>query len=222
MARRPKTPKFKEFDRFDNTFVFHKESKRRNYFDGDKPLTLELGCGKAEPSMALAKKHPDRNFIGIDIKADRLWRPAKEALSEGLGNIVFLKMHMRFIDLAFGENFIDEIWLTFSDPFPKSRQAKHRLTHPSFLAKYKRILKPQGIIHFKTDDEELFKWSLEQFVSDGELSLEKLTFDLHGDSSVSEEVKIKTFYEKRFIEEGKKIKYCRLVFSPNRPGRQQT
>src|SRR5665811_346888 len=139
MARRAKTPKYEEFDSFTNTYVFHEDSKRQKYFPNDNQLVLELGCGKAEPSMEFAKKYPDKNFIGVDVKADRLWRPAKSALEEGLQNIVLLKMHMRFLEKAFKENSVDEIWLTFSDPFPKDRQAKHRLTHPKFLSMYKKI-----------------------------------------------------------------------------------
>lgn len=215
MARRPKTPKYEEFDRFPNTAVFAEGSKRQNYFPSDKPIVLELGCGKAEPSLALAKRYPERNFIGVDVKADRLWRPAKGALEEKIDNIFFLKMHMRFIDLAFEENSIDEIWLTFSDPYPKDRQAKHRLTHPNLLAKYKQILKPAARIQFKTDDTALFQWSLEQFVADKELYLEKLSFDLHADNGINDDAKIRTFYEDKFIKQGNKIKYCQLVFSPS-------
>ncbi len=210
MARRPKTPKYDEFDKFTNTFVFTEDPERQAYFSNDSPIILELGCGKAEPSMAFARKYPDKNFIGVDIKADRLWRPAKDALGEGLSNIVFLKIHMRFIDLAFAENSIDEIWLTFSDPYPKDRQIKHRLTHPSFLTRYKQILKPGGVIHFKTDNTALFQWSLERFAEDTDLSLDKIIFDLHGTEDVPEDALVITYYENKFIEEGKKIKYCRL------------
>lgn len=212
MARRPKTPKYKEFDGFSNTFVFTEESGRRQYFSNNNPIILELGCGKAEPSMAFANKYPDKNFIGVDIKADRLWRPAKDALAEGLENIIFLKTQMRFIDLAFDDNSVDEIWLTFSDPYPKDRQIKHRLTHPSFLAKYKQILKPGGVIHFKTDNTALFQWSLERFADDKEISLDKIIFDLHGAENASEDALVVTYYEDKFIKEGKKIKYCRLNF----------
>lgn len=210
MARRAKTPKYEEFDSFPNTYVFYEDTECHQYFTDSKPLTLELGCGKAEPSMEFAKKYPDKNFIGVDIKGDRLWRPAKNALAEGLENVVFLKMHMRFLDKAFRENSVDEIWLTFSDPFPKDRQAKHRLTHPKFLEMYKKILKPGGTIHFKTDDSNLFQWSLENFVEDEDMNLGLVSFDLHEDDNAPEDAKVKTFYEAKFLKQGKKIKYCQL------------
>jgi len=210
VARTPKTPKYEEFKKFTNTFEFGEDSKRVDYFSDKKPLVLELGCGKAEPTLAFAKKYPNKNFAGIDLKADRLWRPAKTALSERLENVVFIKMHMRFLNEAFKKNSIDEIWLTFSDPYPKERQAKHRLTHPSFLALYKKVIKPGGKIYFKTDDRALFDWSIAQFAHDPEIVIEDISFDLHRDEGVTEDAKIVTYYESRFIEEGLKINYCQL------------
>ena len=210
MARTSKIPRYREFETFSNTYSFYSESKKQKYFNDDKPLTLELGCGKAEPTLAMAQKYPERNFIGIDSKADRLWRPAKTALGKGISNAKFLKMHMRFLAQAFDENSVEEIWLTFSDPYPKARQEKHRLTHPRFLETHKKVLKSSGKIHFKTDDLWLFEWSIAQFAQDNELSFEELTHDLHGNNNINEDAKIITYYENKFILEGKKINYCEL------------
>lgn len=211
MSRTPKTPKYNEFAEFENTFVFDEDSKQVDYFSNEQPLVLELGCGKAEPTLAFAKKYPNKNFVGIDLKADRLWRPAKTALAEGLNNVAFIKMHMRFLDKAFKRSSIDEIWLTFSDPYPKDRQAKHRLTHHSFIVLYKKVLKPGGKIYFKTDDTDLFDWSIAQFAHDSEVVIEDMSLDLHNDEGANEDAKVITYYEQKFIDEGEKIKFCQLA-----------
>jgi len=210
MARTSKIPRYREFNKFENTFVFYEDSKKQRYFDDDKPLTLELGCGKAEPTLAFAEKYPDCNFMGVDVKADRLWRPAKIALETGITNVKFLKMHMRFLDQAFSKNSIEAIWLTFSDPYPKARQEKHRLTHPKYLEMYKEILISGGKFHFKTDNIWLFDWSIAQFASDSDFKFEELTYDLHDENKISEDAKVITYYEKKFISKGVKIKYCQL------------
>lgn len=210
MARTPKTPKYEEFAEFSNTYVFEEGSVRVNYFSDSKPLVLELGCGKAEPTLSFARKYPQKNFIGIDLKADRLWRPAKNALEQQLGNTAFIKMHMRFLGEAFAENSVDELWLTFSDPYPKARQEKHRLTHPSFLRLYKLILKPKGKIYFKTDDLGLFEWSIAQFAHDPGLTIEDLSFNLHESKDINQDAKVQTYYEQMFMKEGIKINYCQL------------
>lgn len=210
MARTPKTPKYDEFAEFMNTYVFEEDSERVEYFTNSNPIVLELGCGKAEPTLAFAKKYSDKNFVGIDLKADRLWRPAKNALAERLNNAVFIKMHMRFLGQAFAKNSVDEIWLTFSDPYPKVRQEKHRLTHPSFLKLYKKILKSGGKIFFKTDNLGLFEWSIAQFAHDPDITIRDLSFDLHGENEISEDAKVVTYYEKMFMEDSLKINFCQL------------
>ncbi len=212
MARTSKIPRYNEFNEFENTFVFYEYSEKQKYFDEDKPLTMELGCGKAEPTLAMARKYPGRNFLGIDVKADRLWRPAKTALESNISNAKFLKMHMRFLEKAFDENSVEEIWLTFSDPYPKTRQEKHRLTHPRFLEMYKKVLKFDGKIHFKTDNIWLFDWSVAQFIQDTDLKFEELTYDLHGTQGINEDAKTITYYERMFLDEGVKINYCQLKF----------
>lgn len=208
MARR-KTRKKEEFNHLSNCFDREAAFKGRwhEFFKNNHPITLELGCGKAEFIYELAQRHPDRNYIGIDLKADRLWRPAKEALNAGIKNLAFLRIHLMEIRDHFADNEANQIWITFPDPFPKNRQVKHRMTNPQFLAEYEHILKPQGRFHLKTDNLPLFHYSLEVLVAREQLRLCQLSFDLHEDERIHEEAKIKTTYEKQFLEMGLKINY---------------
>lgn len=182
------------------------------YFGNDNPLTLELGCGKAELSLELARRHPDINYLGIDIKPDRLARPAQMAKAEGLTNIAFI--HLNLITLAehFDENEVDEIWITFPDPFPKKRQAKHRMTNAAFLKGYREVLKPTGKVQFKTDNLPLFQYSMEVFVQEGNIKFEALTFDLHANEDLPDDTKIETYFEQRFRAEGFDINYVKFGF----------
>lgn len=213
MARR-KTLKKEQYQLFDNCFnsgVDHKGTWK-DVFGNDNPITLELGCGKAELSYGLAQLYPERNFLGIDLKMDRMWRPAKEARQAGITNINFLCIHLLELEEHFAENEVDEIWITFPDPFPKNRQAKHRMVNHSFLDQYRKVLKPDGTLHYKTDNTNLFYYSLETFVDYQNIHFEKLSFDLHEDDRISVDKKIKTTYEKQFMALGEKIKYVRFKF----------
>ena len=214
MSRR-KTLKKDQYDSFPNCFDQEADWKGRwgSFFRNDHPITLELGCGKAEFSYALAQKYPARNFIGVDVKADRMWRPAKEALEAGIENLAFLRTHLLQIRDHFDDNEVDEIWITFPDPFAKKRQAKHRMMNVEFLKLYRKILRPGGRLHFKTDNLELFQFGLEVFVREKGITLTELCFDLHGENSLPEDYKIKTTYEKRFLEMGEKINYTSFHFS---------
>ena len=124
-----------------------------NFFKNSNPIVLELGCGKGEYTVHLAQKNPEVNYIGVDIKGARFWRGAKTALENGLENVGFLRTQIELIAHCFAENEVDQIWITFPDPQIKYKRTKHRLTHPDFLKNYKKILKPEGIIHLKTDSE---------------------------------------------------------------------
>jgi len=171
-------------------------------------MVLEIAAGNAQFSFELAKKHPDLNFIAVDIKSDRLYTSAKKALAEGVKNIAFLRTHMNELGDIFPKKSVETIWLTFPDPFPKKRSAKHRLSHVSFLRQYRSILKDAGLLKFKTDNRELFLWSLEQFVAQS-WHICELSFDLH-ESNLPDDYKIKTYYETRFTQEGIPINYCTL------------
>lgn len=216
MARR-KTLKKEEYQQFDNCFTSDVNNKGawRSFFGNDNPITLELGCGKAELSYELAQMYPERNFLGVDLKMDRMWLPAKEALQAGITNIGFLCLNLIELGDYFEENEVDEIWITFPDPFPKKRQAKHRMVNAKFLDQYKKVLKTDGILHYKTDNTDLFYYSLETFVEYKNIRLEKLSFDLHDDDRISADKKVKTTYEKQFIALGEKIKYVRFLFEKN-------
>ncbi len=183
---------------------------REDFFGNDHPLVLELGCGKGDYTVALARRYPGKNFIGIDIKGARMWRGAKTALEEGLKNVAFLRMQIELIEHAFGPGEVDEIWITFPDPQLKFKRAKHRLTHPAFLKKYRRILKPGGPVHLKTDSEFLFGYT--QGVLQGlGYPIHYAHHDIyHNPEAPAEATGIQTFYEQKWLAEGKKITYMRF------------
>jgi tRNA (guanine-N7-)-methyltransferase len=185
---------------------------RTNFFKNTNPLVLELGCGKGEYSVNLAKAYPDINFLGIDIKGARFWRGAKIALEENLQNVGFLRTQIELVDHIFAENEVDEIWITFPDPQIKYKRTKHRLTNEDFLQKYKKILKPEGVVHLKTDSEFMHGYTLGLLHGLGE-TIEYAHHDVYGSQGAPEAVtSIQTFYEKQYLEIGKKITYIRFKF----------
>lgn len=178
----------------------------KNYFKNNGAITLELACGKGEYTVDLGRKFPDGNFIGIDIKGNRIWKGAKIALDENLNQVAFLRTRIDFIEKAFAPEEVSEIWITFPDPQP--RKEKKRLTAPAFLEKYKGILKKSGIIHLKTDDRDLFDFSVETFSQCGIQILEKAA-NLYGESRFANHsvTQVRTYYENKFLVLGKKICY---------------
>ena len=182
-------------------------------FNNENPLVLELGCGAGEYTVALAKDYPNKNFIGIDIKGARIWKGAKAALDEGLNNVRFLRTKVDFITKFFGENEVNEIWLTFSDPQPK--KPKKRLSSKLFTDRYQEFLKINGVIHLKTDSDLLYDFTLEEIKSNNFKLLENITNVYIESYERSQELKktlfIKTFYEKKWLDLEKTIKY--LAFS---------
>ncbi len=186
---------------------------QEDHFGNNNPIVLELGCGKGEYSVGLAKHFPEKNFIGVDIKGARMFTGAEEAVREGINNVAFLRTRIDFIENYFGKDEVDEIWLTFSDPQPK--KPRKRLTSPLFVARYRNLLKPGGIVHLKTDSDLLFEYTEEQIKEQGYECLE-LTWDLYGElpeniDPVTRDIfHIKTHYEKLFTAKGSVIKYCRF------------
>lgn len=195
---------------------FHMKGKWKEHFGNDHPIVLELGCGKGEYSVGLAKHFPERNFIGVDIKGSRMYIGATEALEENLTNVAFCRTKIDFILESFAENEIDEIWLTFSDPQPK--KPNKRLSSPNFIKKYNVMLKPGGIIHMKTDSDLLFEYTTDE-IKDKKYESLLVTWDLYNDLSpdIDEKTKeifhIKTHYEKLFTSRGSVIKYCKFKIS---------
>ncbi|PTM05151.1 MAG: tRNA (guanosine(46)-N7)-methyltransferase TrmB [Bacteroidetes bacterium] len=184
-------------------------------FGNDKPIVLELGCGKGEYTLAMAQRFPEKNFIGIDIKGSRIWYGATEAKEKGLDNVAFLRTQIELIDNCFDAGEIAEIWITFPDPQLKHTRIKHRLTHPNFLMRYQSILEMGGLIHLKTDSEFLHGYTLGLLQLMG-FPIHKVMHDIDkqlkkGEESLLQEVK--TYYEEKFRNEGKKITYIRFSFA---------
>ncbi|MBR2298602.1 MAG: tRNA (guanosine(46)-N7)-methyltransferase TrmB [Bacteroidales bacterium] len=179
-------------------------------FKNQNPIVLELGCGKGEYTIALSQRNPDKNFIGVDIKGARLWKGAKYATENALPNVAFLRTRIEFITSLFAENEVSEIWVTFADPQPN--KPKKRLTSHQFLAKYKTFLKPDGIIHLKTDSILLHESTLEVIREGGHKLLEANNDIYAPESHVAEEItSIKTFYESQFLAKGMPITYLKFV-----------
>ena len=190
---------------------------REKVFRNNNPIVLELGCGKGEYTVGMAKAFPDKNFIGVDIKGARFWFGAKEAIENNLNNAAFLRTQIELIDCFFAENEVDEIWITFPDPQPQKTRERKRLTSPGFLKKYKNILLDDGKIHLKTDSYDLYAYTLEVIKEFGaELVYE--TSDLYN-ATIPEIVNepslktIQTHYENLFASKGFKI--CYIQFKIN-------
>ena len=186
---------------------------RESFFKNNNPIVLELGCGKGEYSVGMAKAFPDKNFIGVDIKGARFWFGAKEAVENNLKNAAFLRTQIELVDYFFAENEVDEIWITFPDPQIKYRRTKHRLTHPDFLARYQRILKPGGIIHLKTDSEFLHGYTLGYLQGAGH-EIITAHHDIYGAPEYEPGTPllrdVRTYYEELFSAKGKTITYIKF------------
>lgn len=181
----------------------------KEFFKNDRPIVLELGCGKGEYCIGLAEKYPEKNFIGIDKKGARMYVGAKTALDNTLSNVAFLRIYIDNIASCFARGEISEIWLTFPDPQLKKSNTKKRLTSSRFLNKYRNILKTDGIIHLKTDSFELHYYSL-TVIGKNNLPVLVSTDDLYGSGFDDDILAIKTFYENQFLAVGKKITYLRF------------
>lgn len=185
------------------------------FFKNENPIVLELGCGKGEYTIALAKRYPDKNFIGIDIKGARFWRGAKTALEEHIENAAFLRTQIELIEYAFAQNEVDEIWITFPDPQIKYKRTKHRMTNVSFLERYKKILKPAGIINLKTDSEFMHGYTLGLLHGLGHEVL-YANHDVYNNSGSPDVVtEVQTFYESQYLEKNKAITYIKFKLRNN-------
>ncbi|MBQ9670835.1 MAG: tRNA (guanosine(46)-N7)-methyltransferase TrmB [Prevotella sp.] len=217
-----KLQKFAEMETFRNVFQYPysvienvpfemKGRWRDEYFHNQNPIVLELGCGKGEYTVGLARMFPNVNFIGVDIKGARMHKGAKEAISENLANVAFLRTNIEFIDRFFGEDEVQEIWLTFSDP--QMKNPRKRLSSTYFMERYRRFLADKGIVHLKTDSNFLFTYT-RYMVEHNSLPLLFSTEDLYHTDGIDEATRqilgIKTYYEQQWIERGLNIKYMKF------------
>ena len=219
MGSKNKLKRFKENETFANVVQpkrdevldgFRYKGKWDSFFGNDQPIVLELGCGKGEYTIGLAQRDPNKNFIGVDIKGARFWRGAKTAVEQKLRNVAFLRTQIELVDHLFGENEVDEIWITFPDPQIKYKRTKHRLTNQEFLKKYKRILKPDGIVHLKTDSEFMHGYTLGLLHGLGHEILYSNHDVYRNEGSPSEVLEIQTFYENQYLQKGKPITYIQF------------
>ncbi len=206
-----KLARFAEIKTFSNVLEYpvHMKGKWADYFKNDHPVTLELACGKGEYAVGLGRLYPGRNFIGVDLKGNRIWSGAKKALAENLPHIAFIRSQIDKVNQYFASGEVSEIWITFPDPQLRTSKAKKRLTHPVFLRLYQQFLTPNGKIHLKTDSPDLYiftKTVLEKYgiriVTDHS--------DLYAQKDTGEELMIKTYYESLNISKSNKVYYLQF------------
>jgi tRNA (guanine-N7-)-methyltransferase len=187
---------------------------KKMVFGNHNPLILELGCGRGEYTTGMAKEFPEKNFIGVDIKGARLWRGAKDSNENNLLNAAFLRTRIEFINSFFGEDEVDEIWITFPDPQAKPGRIKKRLTAPPFLSSYQKFLKDNGLIHLKTDSDLLYEYTL-KIAYRNSFGVKVKTNDLYHSDILDNILGINTFYEKQFLKTGKNINYLCFALAKN-------
>lgn len=185
---------------------------RSSYFKNDNPITLELACGRGEYSVNLAKRFPEKNFIGVDIKGERIWKGSTLALENQLANVAFLRTPILLIENFFDPAEIDEIWITFPDPRPRKRDIKRRLTSPRYMNIYKKLVKQGSYIRLKTDNSQLYSYTLEETQNRNDVFDLRFTDDLYSSDLREECFDIQTRYEEMFTAKGEKIKYMRFRF----------
>ena len=218
-----KLEKFAEMAKFSN--VIQPDIKRyinkkyefygkwREFFGNNRPIILELGCGKGEYTIGLAQKYQDKNFIGIDIKGARIYTGAKKALEIGLNNAIFIRTKIDFLETFFENSEINEIWLTFPDP--QRKKQKKRLVNAHFLNIYKKILVNNGIVHLKTDNHNLYLYTL-KMIEFNNIELIYNTDDLYSSNIQGDAIEIQTYYEKMFLDDEKKINYIEFKLNKNK------
>jgi len=219
MGSKNKLKRFKENETFKNVIQPKREEVKNGFllkgkwvehFENDNPIVLELGCGKGEYTVGLAKRNKDKNFIGIDIKGARLWRGAKTSMEENIENVAFLRTQIELVDELFSEDEVSEIWITFPDPQIKYKRTKHRMTNKDFLSKYRKILKPDGLVHLKTDSEFMHGYTLGLLHGLG-LKVIYANHDVYkNEGSPREVLELQTFYEKQYLDVAKPITYIQF------------
>lgn len=217
-----KLVRFEELKSFPNVLQFPTDmaGNWNSFWKNDHPITLELACGKGEYAVGLARLYPNRNFIGVDLKGNRIWVGAKKALLEQLSNVAFLRTQIDQIDSYFSEKEIEAIWITFPDPQLRKSKAKKRLTHPKFLRLYQKFLVPGGLIHLKTDSPELYQFT--------KLVIDLYNCPIHADydnvysqPAIRDELRIKTHYESLDIAGSNRIHYLCFSLPDQLPGKEK-
>ena len=229
MSKKNKLQKFEENRSFDNLFQYSYErimeegfplqgKWHSDFFRNDNPIVLELGCGKGEYTVGLARAHRDINYIGVDIKGARMWRGLTQAREEGLTNVAFIRTRIDQIEHFFAPDEVSEIWVTFPDPHPGEgeRNARHRLTSPEFLERYRKIVRPDGILNLKTDSPIMYEFTLHEVIEKQGLPLLYATDDLYANDDDLEVKTIRTFYEQMWLDQGLTIKYLRFKIRDKR------
>ncbi|EAQ42915.1 tRNA (guanosine(46)-N7)-methyltransferase TrmB [Polaribacter sp. MED152] len=219
MGSKNKLKRFQENETFKNVIqptreeainYFSHKGKWHSFFGNNNPIIVELGCGKGEYTIALARKNPNKNYIGIDIKGARFWRGAKTAIEENLENVAFVRTQIELVDFIFAENEVSEIWITFPDPQIKYQRTKHRMTNSSFLKKYNKVLKDDGIINLKTDSEFMHGYTLGLLQGEGHEILYANHNVYNNEGAPKEVTETQTFYENQYLEVGKWITYIQF------------
>lgn len=227
MARKNKLQKFAEILRFPNVYENFDPKKpeligergrlvdlkgrwAEAHFNNDHPITLELACGRGEYTLALARTYPNRNFIGVDVKGARIWKGARTALAEGLHNAAFLRSPVEQLSVFFAPGEVAEIWITFPDPFLRGSKANRRLSAPPFLDEYRKVLAKGGYIHFKTDEPNLYEFTLQSLQAYPAANILYQDDDIYAKELPIPELAFKTYYENIHLAEGKTIKYVQF------------
>ncbi|PLX07959.1 MAG: tRNA (guanosine(46)-N7)-methyltransferase TrmB [Marinilabiliales bacterium] len=223
MGQKNKLQKFAENLTFDNLFQFSydevvkgvdlKGKWATDYFKNNNDIVLELGCGKGEYTVGLAERYPNKNFIGVDIKGARLWKGLKDASDKGLKNVAFIRSRMNLIEYFFASEEISEIWITFPDPHARDTKSKKRLTSPEYIKRYTGFIKQDSIINLKTDNIIVFESTLDTIAEYSHKILYK-SYDIYKEGIENEITEIQTFYEKKWLEHGTKIKFLKFKLNP--------
>lgn len=216
-----KLVRFAELETFSNVLQYPKDmqGKWHQFFNNNQPLVLELACGKGEYAVGLANLYPDKNFIGVDQKGNRIWVGAKKAMQQGLANTAFLRIQIDRITEFFGKDEVEELWITFPDPQLRLSKSKKRLTHPKFLRLYQQFLKPQGKINLKTDSPDLYNFTKKVIELYGCI-LHQDTDDVYAQEVIEPELKIKTHYESLDIAGSNRVHYLSFSLPLLLPGKE--
>ena len=206
-----KLERFAEIRTFQNVLEYplHMKGRWASFFKNDNPITLELACGKGEYAVELGRRYPSRNFIGVDLKGNRIWVGAKKALEENLSNVAFIRSQIDKTDLYFNKGEVSEIWITFPDPQLRTSKAKKRLTHPHFLRLYQKFLSQGGKIHLKTDSPDLYNFT-KLVIQFYELTVKEDNSNVYANDDAHEDLKIRTYYESLDIAKSRRIHYLQF------------